>query len=95
MPNNKNDNTGNVEPATGTPNILLYISFIVLLLLKYLIQYISYDIIKRNAISNIIDQLEILFILKSVNINDKQVTVTSPILSNVNNNLLSFLTYLS
>ena len=95
MPSNRNANTGNVAPATGTPNILLYWSFIVLLLLKYLIQYISYNIIKRNATSKIIDQFEILFILKSVNINAKQVFPTSPILSNTNNILFSFFSYFS
>ena len=94
MPNNKNANTGKVAPATGMPNILEYISFIVLLLLKYLAQYISYNAIIRNDINNIIDQYEILFILKSVNITAKNVTNTSPILSKHSNILFSFFTYL-
>lgn len=83
--NKQNAHTGNVAPATGTPSKLLYISFIVLALLKYLIQYISYKTINTNAIKRIIVQPDISLMLKSLNINDKQVTNTSPILSNSSN----------
>ena len=51
--NKQNAHTGNVAPATGTPSKLLYISFIVLALLKYLIQYTSYKTIKTNATKSI------------------------------------------
>ena len=40
--------------------------------------------------NNIVDQYEILLILKSVNISAKQVLPTSPILSNANKILFSF-----
>jgi hypothetical protein len=40
-PSRKNENTGSDAIGTGIPIIDLYISFIVLLLLKYLIQLIS------------------------------------------------------
>ena len=72
--NRQNAHTGNVAPATGIPSKLLYISFIVLALLKYLIQYTSYKTIKTNAIKSITVQPDISLILKSLNINDKQVT---------------------
>lgn len=95
MPNNKKDITGNVAPATGIPNKLLYISFIVPALLKYLTQYISYNIISKKAINNITVRFETVLILKSLNINEKQVTDTSPIRSNSFNTIFSFFTYLS
>ena len=77
--NRQNAHTGNVAPATGIPSKLLYISFIVLALLKYLIQYTSYKTIKTNAIKSITVQPDISLILKSLNINDKQVTEISPL----------------
>ena len=57
-PKSKNAKTGSVAPGSGIKNILAYMSCIVLELLKYLIQYTSYNIIKRNAATNIIFELK-------------------------------------
>ncbi|MBQ7927874.1 MAG: hypothetical protein IJ287_03925 [Methanobrevibacter sp.] len=49
IPKSKNAKTGSVAPGSGMKSIFSYISRIVLELLKYLIQYISYSIINKKA----------------------------------------------
>ena len=90
-PNNRNAKTGNMAPGIGILNMSPYISDIRFLLVKYLIQYISYKIIKTNAIINKKETSVKLIPQNKAKIE----TNTSPILSKASKILFSFCTYFS
>lgn len=90
IPKIRNANTGSVAPASGMPKKLQYMSFIVFGLLKYLIQYNSYNIIR------ITEMIKSKFNEKLTPQNSENtVTKTSPILSKAKRILFSFLEYVS
>ena len=86
IPKNKNAKIGSVAPGRGIKSMFEYISSIVLELLKYLIQYISYSIIKRKAIIN--RQLKEKFTPQN---KQNMTTNTWPIRSNAKSSPFSFL----
>ena len=90
-PNNIKAKTGNMAPGIGILNMSPYISDIRFLLVKYLIQYISYKIIKTNAIINKKETSVKLIPQNKAKIE----TNTSPILSKASKILFSFCTYFS
>lgn len=86
IPKRKNASTGSVAPATGKPQKELYMSRIVLELIKYLSQYISYRIIRKKERSS--QQFHHFHpcklhpvILKSENTNTIALVWISPVLS--------------
>ena len=84
IPKKKKATTGSVAPGSGITPKLPYMSFIVLLLVKYLIQYISYKTIKTTAIHKTTEN--------SFPQNNEKTTVkTWPILSKISRILFSSL----